>query len=351
MSLDADLSLRLGELNLEVSLRVGSGEVLALLGPNGAGKTTVLRALAGLAPLDGGSVVLDGVVLDDPAHGVLVGPERRSVGMMFQDHLLFDGMSALENVAFGLRARRTGRDEARARASAWLERVGLADRVSARPRELSGGQAQRVALARALATDPRLLLLDEPLAALDASTRAEVRRELRRHLGTFDGACVVVTHDPVDAWTLADRIAVLEAGRIVQTGTPQDITARPRSRWVADLVGVNLVVGSVRDGVLVSNHGATVVVADAAPGPSIAVIRPRSIVVSRSAPEGTSARNCWPGTVTDVDRLGDRVRVSIDGAVPLVAEITEEAFRELHLAPGDTVHASVKATEIEVSPV
>jgi molybdate transport system ATP-binding protein len=330
---------------------VGSGEVLALLGPNGAGKTTVLRTLAGLASVDGGSIVLDGVVLDDPVRGVLVEPDRRSVGMMFQDHLLFDGMSVLENVAFGLRARRTDRNEARTRAREWLERVGLADRAAARPRELSGGQAQRVALARALATDPRLLLLDEPLAALDASTRAGVRQELRRHLGAFAGACVLVTHDPVDAWTLADRIAVVEAGRLVQTGTPTDITARPRTRWVADLVGVNLVVGSVRDGVLVSHHGATVVVADAAPGPSLAVIRPRSIVVSRSAPEGTSARNCWSGTVTDVDRLGTRVRVSIAGAVPLVAEITEEAFRELHLVPGDAVHASVKATEIEVSPV
>lgn len=350
MSLDVDVALRLGDFRVEVALSAGKGEVLALLGPNGAGKSTVLRMLAGLVEPDAGTVVLGGTVLDDPAGGVHVDAERRSVGMVFQDYLLFAHLTTLENVAFGLRARGVHREEARARAAEWLGRLGLADRASARPGELSGGQAQRVALARALATSPWLLLLDEPLAALDVGTRADVRRDLRRHLTGFTGTTILVTHDPVDAWTLADRVVVMESGRIVQVGTPADITARPRSRWVADLVGVNLVTGVVHDGVLVTDDGLSLVVADAPAGPALAVIRPRTVVVSRAAPDGTSARNRWQGTIADIDLLGDRARVRITGPVSLVAEITVDALRELGLVPGETVHVSVKATEIEVSP-
>ena len=166
--------------------------------------------------------------------------EQRPVGFVFQDYLLFPHLSALENVAFGLRARGLARAEARRRAAAWLERVGLAAHAAARPRALSGGQAQRVALARALVGEPRLLLLDEPLAALDAATRTEVRRDLRRHLASFDGTRLLVTHDPLDAIALADRLVVLEGGRVTQTGSPAEVSGRPRSRYVAELVGVNL---------------------------------------------------------------------------------------------------------------
>jgi molybdate transport system ATP-binding protein len=211
-------------------------------------------------------------------------------------------------------------------------------------------QAQRAALARALATDPRVLLLDEPLAALDAGTRASVRRDLRRHLETFDGMRILVTHDPVDAYALADRVAILDAGRVVQVGTLSEVAAHPRSRYVADLVGVNLVTGNVGDGVLVTGAGARVVIADAPSGPSFAVIRPHSIVIERSHSAGSSARNVWPGTTTDVDRLGDRVRIGIDGILPLTAEITGAALDALQLRPGDEIYASVKATDIEVYP-
>ncbi|MGD9998660.1 MAG: ABC transporter ATP-binding protein [Ilumatobacteraceae bacterium] len=347
MSLEASFGLRLGTLDLEVELTVAPGEVLAVLGPNGAGKSTLLRALAGLVPIDRGRISVDGRVLDDPAADVLVPAERRPIGVVFQDYLLFAHMTALENVAFGLRAHGAGRADARRTAAAWLERVGLGDHATIKPRALSGGQAQRVALARALATDPRLLLLDEPLAALDAGTRGEVRRDVRRHLASFDGMRVLVTHDPVDAYALADRVAILDTGRVVQIGTIDEVTAHPRSRYVADLVGTNLVTGAADDGVLVTDGGERVVIADAPIGRAFAVIRPQAIALARRSPEGTSARNHWHGVVGDIDRLGDRVRVRVEGRLPLTAEITAAALTAMELRPGDDVWATAKATDIE----
>ncbi len=350
MTVEAAIQLRLGTLDLDIEIEVETGELLALLGPNGAGKSTVLRALSGLTPIDGGRIVIDDLVVDEPAVATFVEPERRPIGVVFQDYLLFEHMSVLENVAFGLRARGRPKADARRIALGWLERVGLGGYAAAKPRALSGGQAQRAALARALATDPRVLLLDEPLAALDAGTRATVRRDLRHHLASFDGMRLLVTHDPVDAYALADRVAIVESGRIVQTGTLAEVTAHPRSRYVADLVGVNLVVGVVDDGVLTTVTGARVVVADAEPGESYAVIHPHAIALTSRAPVGSSARNIWPGRVVDVDRLGDRVRVGIVGPLPLTAEITVAALEELALRPGDDVFTSVKATKIEVYP-
>jgi molybdate transport system ATP-binding protein len=347
MSVHADIGVRLGGFDLQIELTIEPGEVLAILGPNGAGKSTLLRALAGLVAIDRGRLAIDDVVFDDPADDIFVPPEKRPIGVVFQDYLLFAHMTALENVAFGLRARGLGRVDARAAALAWLDRVGLTDHALHRPRSLSGGQSQRVALARALATNPRLLLLDEPLAALDAGTRVEVRRDLRRHLDSFEGMRVLVTHDPVDAYALADRVAILEGGRIAQIGTINEVTAHPRSRYVADLVGTNLVLGSVAGGVLATDGGANVVIADALPGRSFAVIRPQAIALSRHVSTDSSVRNVWPGVVGDIDRIGDRVRVGFDGPVQLVAEITTSAMESLDLRPGDVVHAAVKATDIE----
>jgi molybdate transport system ATP-binding protein len=339
----------LGSFDLDVELTAAAGEVVAVLGPNGAGKTTVFRALAGLLPLDDGRIVLDGVVLDDARAGTFVPPEHRPVAVVFQDYLLFPNLTALENVAFGLRARGVGRGAARATANEWLARVGLADRSSHRPRALSGGQAQRVALARALATEPRLLLLDEPLAALDAGTRANVRRDLRRHLETFDGVRLLVTHDPVDAYALADRLVILEAGRVAQSGTISEVTTRPRSHYIADLIGVNLFSGEGHDGAITTITGGRLVPADAVHGPTFAMIEPHTVALYLAPPQGTP-RNVWPGTVTDVDRRTDRVRVRVDGPVPLVAEITPGALDALRFRPGDRIWAAVKATEIRTYP-
>jgi len=347
MSLAAHVGLGIGNLDLDVELEVKAGEVLAILGPNGSGKTTLLRAIAGLVAIDRGRIIVDEELLDDPAENVFVPAERRPVGVVFQDYLLFAHLNALDNVAFGLRARGASKAQAHERAAQWLDNVGLADVATQRPRTLSGGQAQRVALARALATDPRLLLLDEPLAALDAGTKSGVRRDLRRYLDSFEGMRVLVTHDPVDAYALADRVAILDTGRVVQIGTLAEVAAHPRSRYVADLVGTNLVTGDVTDGVLSTERGAHIVIADAAPGRSFAVIRPQAVTISSTNPAGSSARNVWEGSLGDIDRLGERVRVRIEGSLPITAEITTAALESMQLRPGDTVYASVKATDID----
>jgi molybdate transport system ATP-binding protein len=349
MSLQAGVELRLGRLDLAVELAVGTGELVVLLGPNGAGKTTLLRALAGLVPLDRGRVVLDGEVLEDTAAGTWVPTERRPIGFVFQDYLLFPHLSALENVAFGLRARGLARAEARRRAAAWLDRVGLAGHAGARPRALSGGQAQRVALARAMVGEPRLLLLDEPLAALDATTRTVLRRELRRHLASFDGTRLLVTHDPLEAIALADRLVVLEGGRVTQTGTPDQVSARPRSRYVAELVGVNLYRGRADGRSVRLVGGGTVVAADINHGEVFVAVHPHAVALHRRAPEGTP-RNVLGGTAEGLDVVGDRVRVRVAGPVPIIAEVTPAAAGELNLADGGPVWASVKATEITVYP-
>jgi molybdate transport system ATP-binding protein len=349
MSLSAQVVRTLGRFRLDVDLVIKSGETVAMLGPNGSGKSTLFRSLAGLLPIDEGRIELDAEVLDEPAADRFVVPERRPVAVVFQDYLLFPNLTALENVAFGLRAQGVNKVEARARANAWLERVGLADHAGHRPRALSGGQAQRVALARALATEPRLLLLDEPLAALDVGTRADVRRDLRRHLATFDGVRLLVTHDPVDAYALADRVVILEAGQVVQSGTLADVTAQPRSRYIANLVGVNLFAGTGSNGAITIATGGRIVPADPVHGDAFAMIQPHSVALYPSPPGG-SPRNVWESTVADVDRQADRVRVRLTGVVPLTAEITPAALDELALQPGDRVWATVKATEIVAYP-
>ncbi|MEN9506956.1 MAG: hypothetical protein RI958_2882 [Actinomycetota bacterium] len=350
MTLVVEGGLDVGTLSLDIDATFAAGSTVAVLGPNGAGKSTLLRTLAGLTPLQRGRITLDGSVLDDPDDGTFVRPERRPIGVVFQNYLLFDHLSVVDNVAFGLRARGVRRTDARRVAHEWIERMGLADHATHRPRALSGGQAQRVALARALAVEPRLVLLDEPLAALDAGTRAAVRRELRRHLSGVDGVRLVVTHDPVDAHVLADEVIVVEHGAVVQRGTLTEVSSHPRSRYVADLVGVNLVEGTVEAGVLRTTSGARLVIADAPDGPSLAVIHPHSISVARDEAPGSSPRNRWPGTVTEIDHLGTRARLRVGGALPLTAEITAAALADLRLASGDPVVMSVKATDITVYP-
>jgi len=347
--LDVDIQLRLSRLTLDVAFTVAAGEVLALLGPNGSGKSTTLRALVGLLPLAGGRVVLDGTVLEDPDQRVKVPPEKRPIGLMFQDYLLFPHLTAVENVAFGLRARGIDKKAAREKAAQTMARLGLDGLAEAKPGSMSGGQQQRVAMARALVTDPKLLLLDEPLAALDVSTKTDVRRLLREVLRQSHAANVLVTHDLLDAVALGDRMVVIQDGGIVQTGTPAEVTAQPRSRYVADLVGVNLLRGTANGTVLELDGGGRLTCAEPATGPLLAVIAPAAVSVSRPQPEG-GQDNIWPGQISAVDLMGDRVRVRTEGKPAITAEVPPAAVDELKLDDGGELWTSISPAAITVYP-
>ncbi|MEW2322321.1 ABC transporter ATP-binding protein [Streptomyces griseoincarnatus] len=342
--LDAHLVVERGSFRLDITLTAAPGDVVALLGPNGAGKTTALRALAGLAPLTDGRLRLDGRDL------ARTPPESRPVGVVFQDYLLFPHLTALDNVAFGPRCRGAGRSEARTRAAAWLERMGLAAHMGAKPKRLSGGQAQRVALARALATDPRLLLLDEPLAALDARTRLEVRAQLRRHLAGFEAVAVLVTHDPLDAMVLADRLVVVEHGRVVQEGAPADIARHPRTEYIAQLVGLNLYRGRADGHAVRLDAGPEVSTTENVSGPAFVAFPPGAVTLYRDRPTGSSARNLWRCEVAGLESHGDQIRVELTGELPLAADLTAVAVAELGLHTGAPVWAAVKATQTHAYP-
>lgn len=338
---------RAGSFRLALELSIPPGTTTALLGPNAAGKSTAVAALAGLLPLERGRVELAGRLLEDPAAGVSVPAEERRIGVVFQDGLLFPHMSARENVAFGLRSRSVPRQDARSRADAWLERLGLSGLEDRRPGELSGGQAQRVALARALVVEPDLLLLDEPLSALDVTTRTRLRETLAEHLEAFDGPRLLITHDPTEAFLLADRICVLEDGAVTQEGTADEIRLRPRTRYAADLAGSNLLRGTASDG-RVDVEGHVLHVADHdVKGPVLATVHPTAVSVHRGRPEG-SPRNAWATRVDRIVALGDRARLRTGPPLPLTVEITREAREELALEDGTDIWVAIKATEIGV---
>jgi molybdate transport system ATP-binding protein len=356
VSLDARVVVPRAGFDVDTELRVEPGRTVALLGPNGAGKSTVVRALAGLEPLAAGRVALDGTVLEDGTRRLP--PERRPVGVVFQDLVLFPHLTALENAAFPLRARGVPRREARASAAALLERLGVRHRAGARPRDLSGGEAQRVALARALVHEPRLLLLDEPLSSLDVRSRHEIRTLLRRLLAEFPGIRLLVTHDPVEAMTLADELVLLERGRVTQVGTPDEIRAAPRTAYAAELVGVNLFAGRLVPladgaGVLRTDDGDVVVGWPAAVPPGaeaagvLGILRPADVSLFRAAPEG-SARNVLRGRVAAVTRETDRARVRIASSPPVVAEVTAASVTRLGIGEGDEVYAAFKAVEVSL---
>lgn len=342
--LDAHLVVDRKTFRLDVTLTAAPGDVVAVLGPNGAGKTTALRALAGLVPLSGGHLRLDGAELDRTP------PESRPVGVVFQDYLLFPHLTALDNVAFGPRCQGAGKAEARALAAEWLDRMGLAEHAGARPRRLSGGQAQRVAVARALATRPRLLLLDEPLAALDARTRLDVRSQLRRHLAEFEAVAVLVTHDPLDAMVLADRLVVVEHGRVVQEGTPSDIARHPRTDYIARLVGLNLYRGQADGHTVRLDTGPAITTTEILSGPVFVAFPPSAVTLFRNPPTGSSARNHWRCEVAGLETHGDQIRADLTGELPLAADLTTVAAAELDLRPGTTVWATVKATQTHAYP-
>jgi molybdate transport system ATP-binding protein len=344
---------------LELEFGLAAGEVLAVLGPNGAGKSTTLHAIAGLVGLDAGRIQVGDRVLTDTAAGVQVPTHARRVGLLLQDSLLFPHLSVVANVAFGSRGgSRLGRRAAYETARHWLAEVDATDLADRRPRQLSGGQAQRVALARALAADPEVLLLDEPLAGLDVGVAASMRKVLRRVL-TRDGRCaVLITHDLLDVLTLADRVVVVEGGRIAESGSAAQVLATPRSQFAARFAGVNLISGTAAaDGVLTTGWGANwhgTPEADVRPGvPVVAVFSPSSVSVYRDEPHG-SPRNTVAVTVAELDSRGPGIRVRADeqpdGAPGLAADITAESAAELRLGPGDAVYFSVKAQEVAVHP-
>lgn len=315
-------------------IEADAGVVVAVVGPNGSGKTTLVETVAGVLGPVGGHVEVAG--LDWSALPV----HRRRAGLVFQEHLLFPHLDARTNVAFGVRARGVRRREALAAADAWLDRLGVAALARQRPAELSGGQAQRVALARALASDPQVLLLDEPFAALDIAVRMDLRGTLRDHLRSFRGVTVLVTHDALDAHELADHVVVLEAGTVAQSGTRAEVAEAPATAHAARLLGLNVL--AVEDVVVPGRH----------PAGTLATFHPSAVTLTRDEPVG-SARNRWRTTVgTAVERDGIvRVHLRGDqerGVGDLYADVTRGSAADLALGAGREVWASVKATEVTV---
>jgi molybdate transport system ATP-binding protein len=345
-----ELSCVVSDRGVDLALEVAAGETLAVLGPNGSGKSTALAVTAGLVAPDVGRVVLDGRVLTDVGPGrpgVRVAPHARRTALLGQEPLLFPHLDSLENVAFGPRSAGVPRATARRDAQRWLDEVGVGELASRRPRQLSGGQAQRVAVARALAAEPALLLLDEPMAALDVAVLPALRQTLRKVLA--ERTVVVVTHDPLDALLLADRVVVLTDGRVVEQGTSSEVLSRPRSAFAARLAGLNLVTGTWRDGCVETAdglrvHGLVVGEPPASGEWAVATFRPAAVAVYREPVEG-SPRNSFAVTLTEIEPLGDLIRVH---AGSLHADVTVQAVAQLSLEVGLPVTFTIKATEVAV---
>jgi len=338
----------LGRFELDASLQAPAGGCLALAGPSGSGKSTLLRIAAGLLRPTHGRVTWGEEVWLDTARGRNVAPELRGCGYVFQDYALFGHMRVWQNVAYGLQG--LSRAERRRRADELLERFGIGRLATARPRTLSGGERQRVALARALAPSPRALLLDEPLSALDARTRASASRELAAVLRDAAVPALLVTHDFTEAAVLGDRVAVIDGGRIVQEGTAGELAAAPASAFVADFTGAVVLTGVAREGpdgttIVELDGGGIATSTDRRTGPVALSVHPWEIALE---PDGThhegSARNRLAAEVVTVTAIGNRVRVGLAAAQPLVAEITGAAVGGLHLEPGVRVTATWKAT-------
>ncbi|QNN51673.1 ABC transporter ATP-binding protein [Nocardioides mesophilus] len=344
--LDAHVVVRRPGHTVDVRLTAEPGDVIAVIGPNGAGKSTLVRALAGIVPLSEGHVRVDGQLWEGE-RGRRLEARHRRVGMVFQSDLLFPHLTALGNAAFGPRSRGVGRRTAEATAQSWLDRLGIGDLARRRPHQLSGGQAQRVSIARALAGEPGLLLLDEPLSALDVGVAMALRIELARHLADFPGVAVLVTHDALDAMTLANRVLVLEDGAVAQEGSPTEVATAPRTDHVARLVGLNVLRG-LSEGTLVRlDDGSVLVTTTPAHGPVSACFSPAAVTLTPEQPAG-SARNRWRAPIASVAPHGEAVRVHLEGPVGLIADVTPASATGLGLVPGREVWASVKATEVRV---
>ena len=347
---------RLGAFTLEAELSVADRSVMVLVGESGSGKTTLLRLLAGLVHPDRGRITVDGETWFDGDPATARPARDRDVGYVAQDYALFPHLTAAANVAFGLRAQRLGAKETSRRVATALERLGVGALARRRPHELSGGQQQRVAIARAIVLEPRLLLLDEPLSALDAQTRRVIRGELRRLLAELPCTTFYVTHSPAEALAFGEQIAVLEAGHVSQCGTRDDLMRHPRSAYVAEFLGVNFFRGSAAArGTASGPHialpeGDLAIVETGADADLAVVVHPREITLALEPPSGT-ARNVFAGAIEELvpePPSGDRVRVSIATTPPLIAEVTRQAVEALGLQPGVKVFASFKASGVAV---
>ena len=343
MSIQAEVHAATGGFTIRAALDAPTGSCTAIVGPNGAGKTTLVHALAGLIPVQQGRIVLAGQVVDDPAQGIWVPPERRPMALHSQHNLLFPHLSAVDNVAFGPRCSGLAARPARQRAEGWLDKLGLADLAGLRPAQLSGGQAQRVGLARAAACLPSVLLLDESLASLDAETRTDVRHLL----ADIDATRVLITHDPVETRLLADLLLVMEGGQIVQTGTPEEVAAEPRTPWTAGLLDINLLPGTAFGTNVALDGGLNLTTATPMTGPVLVTFSPAAVALSTAEPH-TSARNTWEAEVARIQPESDRVRVLLGPPAPCHVWVTPQAVGELDLRAGTRCWAALKATELTV---
>jgi len=352
-----EVDVRLAQRGFDVNLRLQAGEVVAVLGPNGAGKTTLVSLVAGLIPPDSGRIVLDGRVLVDTDRGVWVPAHQRGVALLAQQAMLFPHLTAAANVAFGPRSQGRTRKDAAAQANRWLQAVEATDLADRRPSQLSGGQAQRVAVARALAADPVLLLLDEPIAALDVAVAPAMRQLLRKVLRNTGRTAMLVTHDILDALALADRIIVLAGGRVAEDGPVRDVLSRPRSGFAARIAGINLIPGTAYLHGLTTTSGSQIhgMLDNAchAGEPAVAMFTPSAVAVHLTRPTG-SPRNDLAVTITGLEPRGEQVRVRTadnpDGSAGPFADITAAAATDLELVPGSRVHFAVKASEVTIYP-
>jgi molybdate transport system ATP-binding protein len=345
-----DATARLGTFQLDLQIEVESGTCMALAGPSGAGKTSALRVAAGLLRPDRGSERCGEEPWLDTEAGIDLPPERRGVGYVFQDYALFPNLTAWRNVAYGIEGSRADRER---RARELLDRFGMTALAEARPATLSGGERQRVALARALGREPKALLLDEPLSALDARTRTSARRELGAVLAAAEVPVLLVTHDFEEAALLADRVTIMDGGRGLQSGTAAELSASPSSAFVAELTGAVVLSGTARrTGALTEvalDGGGVVTSTDSAEGAVAVTVHPWEVSLEpRSAVSDASARNRLPVTVASLTLLGNRVRVGLDGPQPLVADLTEAAVSGLALEPGTQLTAAWKATATRI---
>ena len=350
-ALEARILVSRGTFELAVDLEVQRGEILALLGPNGSGKSTLLGALAGLIPIRSGTVAVAGRLLSSSHPYLSIAPEHRGVGLLGQEPLLFPHLSAIDNVAFGRQSQGIRAADARHEARGWLTAVGLDGLEQRKPARLSGGQQQRVALARALAAKPEVLLLDEPLGAVDVGAASQLRQLLRERLVQSGTATILVTHDVLDALVVADRVAILHEGRIVESGPTQRVLRAPRTRFIAALAGVNLVTGVLeRDGALRMTDGrrftGRILGVQPVTGSAVsAVFRPSAVRV-RAAPHGGTESNSWDARVAALEPSSGGIRLLLAGDPDIVAEVSPVDVAEHALVVGSTVRLSVAEADV-----